>query len=124
MTSVLWADAEITGIEVTYDAVVLVVREPTGRQVELRCGGHIGLSIEGFWDEVVVASAEILAAHPFRDICGASLARRLGQDLPPSGSPLRDRQDFSTLVVTLIDGAQILCVASVFEAITVGEAGR
>ena len=33
----------------------------------------------------------------------------------PSGSPARNAGNFETLVVTLIDGARILCTAAGFE---------
>jgi hypothetical protein len=112
---VLWPDAEVEGLDVGYDTVVLSVRETTKRQIELRCWGHIGLSIEGFWDEIVVESADLVAAHPFMDRCLASLAERLGDQLPPSGSPARDTHEFATLVLTLGDGCRILCVAATFE---------
>lgn len=118
ISDVLWPDAEIQGVVFNYDDVIVSVREPTGRQVDLRCLGHIGLSIEGFWDEVVVDSADLVATHPFMDRCLASLRERLGDDLPPTGSPSRDAQDFTTLVITLSDGARILCTASEFEAVT------
>lgn len=116
--AVLWPDAEIQRVVVNYDDVCVSVRESTGRLVDLRCIGHIGLSIEGFWDEVVVDDAGLVAAHPFMDRCLASLRERLGDDLPPTGSPSRDAQDFTTLVITLSDGARILCTASGFEAVT------
>ena len=79
------------------------------------CVGHIGLSIEGFWDEVVIADADVVEFHPFLDRCLTSLAERLGDDLPATGSPARDGRQFSTLVVTLDDGARILCSAARFE---------
>jgi hypothetical protein len=115
--AVLWADAEIQALEVNYDAVVLSLRESTGREVALRCVGHIGVLVEGFWDEMVIASADLVAAHPFMDRCFASLKERLGDDLPPTGSPARNSLEFSTLVVHLGDGAQLLCTASEFEAV-------
>lgn len=118
ISAVLWPDAEIQALVVNYDAVLVSVRESTGRRVDLRCIGHIGLSIEGFWDEVVVANADLVAAHPFMDRCLDSLRERLGEDLPPTGSPHRDAQDFATLVITLSDGARIVCTASGFEAVT------
>ena len=118
ISAVLWPDAEIQAVVVNYDAVVVSLRESTGRQVDLQCIGHIGVSIEGFWDEVVVDNADLVAAHPFMDRCLASLRERLGDELPPTGSPPRDAQDFTTLVITLSDRARILCTASEFKAVT------
>lgn len=114
--AVLWADAAIQTLVVTYDAVIVSLRESTGREVSLRCVGHIGLSIEGFWDEVVIDSADLVPSHPFMDRCLASLRERLGDVLPPTGSPSRDTLEFSTLVITMGDGARILCTASEFAA--------
>jgi len=115
---VLWADAEVERATVDYDAVVLTLRETTGRRVDVRCSGYIGLRTEGFWDEIVVEAADLVEAHPFMDRCLDSLTERLGESRPASGSPARNGGEYSTLVVTLADGCRILCVAAAFEAST------
>jgi len=43
---------------------------------------------------------------------GLALTERLGAELPTSGSPARNAGKFETLVVTLSDGARILCTAA------------
>lgn len=115
VAAILWADAELEALNMDYESVVLCIRESTGRRVELHCLGHIGLSIEGFWDEIVIEAADIVEAHPFLERCLASLTERLGEEPPPTGSPARNSRQFSTLVVRLADGARVLCAAAGFE---------
>lgn len=115
--NILWADAELEGVHVNYSDVLLRIRESTKRKVDLRCLGHIGLSIEGFWDEVIIESGELIAAHPYMDRCLESVRERLGPNLPNTGSPSRNKKDFSTLVIRFIDGAQLLCVAASFQTV-------
>jgi hypothetical protein len=105
----------VEALQVTYDAALLHVRESSGRRVDLRCVGHIGLLIEDWWDDTIIRSADVVATHPFMDRCLESLTERLGAELPTSGSPARNAGKFETLVVTLIDGARILCTAAEFE---------
>lgn len=58
------------------------------------------VTADGFWDEVIVESADFVDAHPFIERCLASLRERLGGTLPESGSPSRNALDFKALVLT------------------------
>jgi hypothetical protein len=112
---VLWADAQLIGIQASYDAFELALRETTGRAVRVVALGHIGFQLVGFWDETVIDSADLVPAHPFADLCVGSIAERLGGFPPATGSPARNGPRFTTLVVSLSDGATILCTAAAFQ---------
>jgi hypothetical protein len=116
MLDILWADAQLNGVFATYDKVELEVRETTGRRVGVTAVGHIGFKLVGFWDETVIESADIVAAHPFADACLASISERLGEPAPETGSPERNSRDFVTLVVSFSDGAVLLCAAAELHA--------
>src|SRR4051812_17646009 len=108
---VLWADAQLVGGDGSYGEFALALVEAAGRGMRLIGGGRMGFERVGFWDEVVVEGASVIAAPPFAAECIASIALRLG-DPPPSGSPEGNARGFSTLVVSLSDGARILCTAA------------
>lgn len=115
--NVLWADAQLLGLVASYDQLELEVRESTGRTLRVVADGHIGLELVGFWDEMVIESADIVPKHPFADRCIRSIAERLGQPPPATGSPTRNAGNFSTLVVVLSDGARLLCAAAAFRTV-------
>jgi len=104
---VLWADAELGRLEVDYDDLCLVVRESTGTMKRVICEGYLGFELAGFWDEVVIMSAEVVAGGPFLDRCLSSLDRRLGHSPLASGSEARNRERAMQLVLTLDDGCQL-----------------
>lgn len=114
LDTVWWEDASLDGVSLDYDRVVIAVTETTGRKVRLICDGHIGRSLEAFWDETVVAAASLVPVHPFGDRCELRLRERYGDALPESGSPDRNAGHFSTLVLSLIDGIDLLCCAARF----------
>lgn len=104
---VLWADAELCRVEVDYGDLHLLVRESTGSLKRVICEGYLGYEIAGFWDEVVIASVEVLDSGSFLDRCLSSLNRRLGALPLPSGSEARNRSCAMQLVLTLDDGCQL-----------------
>lgn len=114
IAGILWADATLDGGSLDYDHLVLTVTESTGRRVTLTCEGYIGLALEGVWDESVVETASLVEAHPFGERCECLVRERHGDTPPDSGSPARNTANFSTLVLTLIDGTDLLCCASSF----------
>jgi hypothetical protein len=84
---ILWADSDLEKVEVTYDDVALHLREDVGGRKLLRCLGHIGFQMVGFWDEMIVEKAAIFADHSFIADCERGLER-----LPASGAPTRRPQ--------------------------------
>jgi hypothetical protein len=113
--NVLWADAVLVEVRASYDSLDLLVRESTGRAVTVTAVGHIGFQLVGLWDETVIESGDLVRAHPFAESCLASVAERAGDPPPASGSPSRDRGRFTTLAISLIDGAVLLVVAAEFQ---------
>jgi hypothetical protein len=114
MLDVLWPDAEIESLTFDYDRVRLMVREPTGRVVSVDAHGPVGLEVDGFWDEIIVADADLVENHPFAERCWDSVTSRTTDDPPPSGSPDRNMRSFLTLVVTLVDGCHVRIAAARF----------
>jgi hypothetical protein len=113
-----WADAQLSGVVASYERCEFEITETSGRRVRVVAAGHIGFQLIGFWDEIVIESADIVPAHPFAERCLQSISERLGEPAPSSGSPERNAGDFSTLVVSLSDGAVLLCTAAEFHVET------
>jgi hypothetical protein len=113
-----WADAQLSGVDASYERCEFEITETDGRRVRVLAVGHIGFQLTGFWDEIVIESADIVPAHPFAEQCLQSISERLGEPAPPSGSPERNSGEFSTLVVSLSDGAVLLCTAAKFQVVT------
>jgi hypothetical protein len=114
LQSIRWPDAVLIELVVSYDDVTLNFRESSGRRVAIVAQGHIGVNLAGLWDEVVVDGVELVEAHPFAEECISSVIERLGSLDTPTGSPRRRTKSFSTLVVSLTDGVELLCVAGNF----------
>ena len=111
---VLWPDAILEHVAADYDAVVLRVRESTGRVRTIRCEGYVGYGVCGFWDEVVIERALVSTSHPFIERCTTSISGRLGDDWPESGNEARNTRKWKALVIHLLDGASLEVVAAKF----------
>jgi hypothetical protein len=114
LANVLWPDAELGSASVDYDAVTIKVRESTGRQRSIRCEGHIGYELCGFWDEVIVERAELTEEDEIIVRCTRELSRRLGTDWPETGNATRNDRTWKALVIHLSDGAALKIVAARF----------
>lgn len=101
LDAVLWPDATLEQMTADYEAVVLRIRESTGRVRMLRCEGHIGYGLCGFWDEVVIERAELRSEHPLIERCVDSISRRLGPGWIESGNEQRNTRQWQVLVVHL-----------------------
>lgn len=111
---VLWPDASLEHVAADYDAVTLRIRESTGQARTIRCEGHIGFCLSGFWDEVIIERAELTLQHPFIERCVSSITRRLGEDWGDSGNEQRNTRAWKALVVHLSDGSCVEVVAARF----------
>lgn len=100
-----WADAELRGVNIDYDAVSLIIRESDGALKTLRADGYIGYSLVGFWDEVVIERAEISETHAGLDACVNSIRQRLGTRWLDSGNESRNARHWFALLVHFSDGA-------------------
>jgi hypothetical protein len=112
--NVLWPDATLERVTVDYDAVVLGIRESTGTIKTIRCEGHIGLSLSGFWDEVIIDGADVLTSHPAIDRAVADITQRLGDTWLDSGNEQRNTRRWAALIVRLSDGCTLEVVAAKF----------
>lgn len=118
INGLIWADAELEGLAVDYDDVVISVTETaTNTARHVRCRGYIGYQAIGFWDEVIVESAWLDPAHDFLSVCRQNLERRFPKGAPETGQHSRNKRAWTTLVIKLIDGAEMLVVASEFEVL-------
>jgi hypothetical protein len=106
---ILWPDTLLEKIELEYDELVIHVREESGRSRRVRCLGYIGFQMIGFWDEVIVETATMLAIHPFIEDC----ERRL-ESLPESGSRSRATKGNLLLEVLFIDSCKLLVCGAQF----------
>jgi hypothetical protein len=111
---VLWPDAELIAVSVDYDAVTIEVRESTGLRRLLTCRGHVGYECRGFWDEVIIERAELLATDDFLTDC----LKRLRADPLDSGSPARNARSFGVLRIVLLDGCAVTVASTELEVST------
>jgi hypothetical protein len=116
ISGVLWPDAEIDTISIAYDEVVINLTESSQKKTIVRCKGYIGYITLGFWDDVIVAKAELRTSDDLLDACLHSLRQRYGDELPDSGDPIRNRRTYHILEIQLIDGAVLKIVAADFVA--------
>jgi hypothetical protein len=114
LTDILWPDAELDSASVDYDDVTITVRESTGRQRSIRCEGHIGYELCGFWDEVIVEHAELTEHDEIIERCIRELSQRLGTDWPETGNASRNDRSWKALIIHLSDGAALKIVAARF----------
>ncbi len=112
LSKIYWPDAVIEGITVDYDTVALRVRTADGSIYIVRADGYIGLSLLGFWDEVIVERVELRERHPGLDACIEAIARRHGSTWNDSGNLERNSRCWFALSIYLIDG----CVLEIFAA--------
>jgi hypothetical protein len=75
--------------------------------------GYIGYKVVGFWDETIVASGSVEYDHPFITERLDAARAKYGDKAWPTGSPARNRNNWSLLKIELIDGIEILIVCSV-----------
>lgn len=108
LAQVVWADAEIQRIDMDYDDLSFLVLDGSGRLKRVICEGHLGFELAGFWDEMIVDFAELRESGAFLDRCLANISRRLGQSPLPSGNEVRNGRNAMQLVVTLIDGCELI----------------
>jgi hypothetical protein len=106
--NILWSDAELVGIAIDYSDVVVTLRESTGLLRRVICEGYVGYRTAGFWDEIVIAKAELEPQGEFLESCLLSLTKRLGADRASSGSDARNRSMALQLTVTLLDDCELL----------------
>ena len=114
LRQVLWSDAILEAVTVDYDEVVLRIQESTGLKKSLHCEGHIGLDLNGFWDEVTIERAELVTEHPLIARLANNISRRLGNHWPDTGNEHRNTRCWSALIVHLSDGCSLVVVAASF----------
>ena len=98
-------------------SIHIFITESTGRKLEIKCYGYIGYENIGFWDEMIIESADLLFDDDFLRRCKEHLVLKFGTNIPDSGSPDRNTREWKTLRLNLIDGNKILIVASKFDVI-------
>lgn len=117
LNDVLWADACLKAVTIDYDGVTLRLRESAGRDLSIRCEGHIAVHLGGFWDETIIERAELLSSHDVIDRTIRVIASRLGANWGDSGSPTRNERSWKALRVHMLDGCTLEVVAVDFRAI-------
>jgi hypothetical protein len=106
---ILWPDAIMERLEAGYDELTLTIKENFGDAKLLRCIGHLGFRMVGFWDELIIESAALHPEHPFTGECEHRV-----NALPPTGSPGRVAVGNQTLEIVFIDGCRLWICAGQF----------
>jgi hypothetical protein len=114
LSDVVWTDAEIQSVRADYDTVCIELLESTGRRRVVKCRGHIGYQLVGFWDEIVVERAEFVERDPFLDDCIRAIRRANGEQPMESGDPIRNKRTWRVLLIHLADGAVLRVAAGQF----------
>jgi hypothetical protein len=104
---ILWEDAELLGVSIDYENLLLRLRESTGQIRRIVCEGCIGYESLGMWDEIVIAEAHLSAEGTFLSRCVQELERRLGANRIPSGSEARNSTEAMELTIVLSDGCKV-----------------
>jgi hypothetical protein len=117
MTGIVWTDATLVRITADYDAVTLFITEANAESREVRCEGYVSFGLSGFWDEVIIERADVLAEHPAIDAAWASITQRLGAQPQDSGNIARNQRRWSCLLIRFGDGCELTVVASSFSVI-------
>jgi hypothetical protein len=112
---VRWPDAQLVGFCVNYDNVELRLVEPGGGRVVVRARGHIGLTMPGFWDELVVESGGVHPSSSFQADVEATAQRVSSNYRDKSGCATRNGGRFRTLSIVFIDGCTLQVVAAEFD---------
>lgn len=112
INQILWADAELASVEISYDCVTLKLQESTGQIKLVCCSGYIGYEAVGLWDEVVISRATLYPTHELIDRSVKSMIKRLGEPLPDSGCVYRNRREWNLLQIQFIDGSDINVVTA------------
>ncbi len=107
--SILWPDANLETLEAGYEVFTLRIREDAGGAKLIRCVGYVGFQMVGFWDEVIIETAEVHSSHSFITDC----ERRL-KLLPESGSEARTATGNRLLEIVFIDGCKLWVCANQF----------
>lgn len=108
---IAWADAHFDGIDVDYDRVRLRLTDHRGVPAEVIGDGWIALSVSYFRDDSYAEAGRLITSDPRIDAARSAISQRPGA----SGSPARDRGEYSLLEVHLDDGATIECIAATFQ---------
>lgn len=106
---ILWPDASLERMDVGYEEFTIRVREDAGGVKVIRCIGYTGFQMVGFWDEVIIETANFHSNHPF---IGDSESRL--KSLPETGSQMRTRIGNRLLEIVLIDGCKLWVCAREF----------
>lgn len=116
---VLWADAELASIDITYDCLRIKLQESSGQMKLVSCLGYIGYESLGFWDEIVIAKAALHSSHELIDRCINSIQKRLGKPIPDSGCSYRNNKVWSLLQIQFIDGNELNVVMAEISVIAI-----
>ena len=107
INQVLWADAELESINITYDCLSIKLQESNGQMKLISCFGYINYESIGVWDEIVIAKATIHSSHELIDKNINSINKRLGDSMPDSGCNDRNNRFWNLLQIRFIDDSEL-----------------
>jgi hypothetical protein len=104
---ILWPDAELELISIDYDKFSLKILQSNGHRNFVHCTGYIGYEHIGIWDEIVIDNAIVYDKHELIDRCKNSIKKRVGNNIPDSGSSYRNKKYWCVLSIKFIDGSEL-----------------
>jgi hypothetical protein len=114
-TTILWADAELIDVHLSYDLIVISIRDSTGHIRRVRGEGYIGFEFDGAWDEVGIVAARLSEHDDFARTIWESIRAKYAGSPPATGSPARNSAaTWQTLEIEFSDGAVMRCAAAYF----------
>lgn len=112
ISQVLWADAELESVEITYDCVAIEILEPNGKMTLVRCLGYVGYESIGVWDEMIIEKALIHESHEIIDRRLTAIRNKLGEHPPNTGCDYRNKGTWNLLRIVFIDGGELNVVTA------------
>jgi len=106
---IFWADASLERLDAGYEEFAIYVREDSGVPKKIRCIGFIGFQMIGFWDEIIIETANIHITHPFIGDCEHRIKL-----LPETGTETRFASKNLLLEISFIDGCKLWVCAKQF----------
>jgi hypothetical protein len=112
LNSVRWRDSTFEQMVATYNAVTLLVTEPSGRSVSIVAANHIDLVWQGHWDENVLKDVQVEDQGPVIERAKDRIRVAYGES-PELGGGTSDLSGAWYCVhLRFLDGAFIRVIAS------------
>lgn len=103
-------DLNLEEIKIDYEKIRLFFSNDQENRFELKCLGFVGIKWSGVWDEFIIEKCEIHEVNDFSLECADKIKLQ-----PPSGDPMRNLNNRCVVVITFLDGVQLMIVCNELE---------